>query len=60
MLLAVHDAVPVPMQAGRVCFSLCMMLYLYGDLAIYCTAVAKSLRDVTCTAGKDGIAGTGQ
>ena len=26
-----------------------MILYLYGDLAIYCTAIAKSLRDVTCT-----------
>ena len=30
-------------------FSLCMILYLYGDLAIYCTALSKSLRDVTCT-----------
>ena len=26
-----------------------MIAYLYGDLAIYCTAVAKSLRDVSCT-----------
>jgi len=26
-----------------------MILYLYGDLAIYCTALSKSLRDVTCT-----------
>ena len=25
-----------------------MIAYLYGDLAIYCTAVAKSLRDVSC------------
>ncbi len=37
-------------QVGRFCFSLCIILYLYGDLAIYCTAVAKSLRDITCTA----------
>ena len=26
-----------------------MIAYLYGDVAIYCTAVAKSLRDVSCT-----------
>ena len=26
-----------------------MAAYLFGDLAIYCTAVAKSLRDVSCT-----------
>eukprot|EP00092_Neocalanus_flemingeri_P053476 GFUD01062850.1.p1 GENE.GFUD01062850.1~~GFUD01062850.1.p1 ORF type:complete len:361 (-),score=61.51 GFUD01062850.1:24-1106(-) len=26
-----------------------MVAYLFGDLAIYCTAVAKSLRDVSCT-----------
>jgi amino acid permease len=35
-------------RAGKFCFSFCMCLYLYGDLAIYCTVVAKSLRDVTC------------
>ena len=28
-------------RAGRLAFSLCMAAYLYGDLAIYCTAVAK-------------------
>jgi hypothetical protein len=38
------------LKVGKFCFSLCIILYLYGDLAIYCTAVAKSLRDVTCTA----------
>ena len=27
-------------------FYLCMMLYLYGDLAIYAVAVPKTLRDV--------------
>jgi len=36
-------------NVGRLAFSLCMVAYLYGDLAIYCTAVAKSLRDVTCS-----------
>jgi len=36
-------------NVGRLAFSLCMVAYLYGDLAIYCTAVAKSLRDVSCT-----------
>ena len=34
---------------GKIAFSLCMVAYLFGDLAIYCTAVAKSLRDVSCT-----------
>ena len=33
----------------RFAFNLCMALYLFGDLAIYCTAVSKSLRDVSCT-----------
>jgi len=33
----------------RIAFSLCMVAYLFGDLAIYCTAVAKSFRDVSCT-----------
>merc|ERR1719203_2414998 len=36
-------------NAGKVAMSVCMVVYLYGDLAIYCTAVAKSLRDVSCT-----------
>lgn len=31
---------------GVVLFYLCMVLYLYGDLAIYAVAVPKSLRDV--------------
>ena len=30
-------------------FYLCLVIYLYGDLAIYGAAVAKSLRDVACT-----------
>ena len=35
--------------AGRLAFSILIVAYLFGDLAINCTAVAKSLRDVTCT-----------
>ncbi|CAG0891511.1 unnamed protein product, partial [Cyprideis torosa] len=34
---------------GRFLFYLCLVVYLYGDLAIYGTAVAKSLRDVVPT-----------
>jgi len=34
---------------GRTLFYLCIAIYLYGDLAIYAAAVAKSLRDVACT-----------
>ena len=34
---------------GRMLFYLCITIYLYGDLAIYAAAVAKSLRDVACT-----------
>jgi branched-subunit amino acid transport protein AzlD len=36
-------------KAGRIAFYLCLTIYLYGDLAIYGAAVAKSLRDVACT-----------
>ena len=32
---------------GRFLFYVCLTVYLYGDLAIYGTAVAKSLRDVS-------------
>jgi hypothetical protein len=42
-------------RVGRFCFSLCICLYLYGDLAIYCTAVAKSIRDITCTPSEVGM-----
>ncbi|OWF50888.1 transmembrane protein 104-like [Mizuhopecten yessoensis] len=34
---------------GLLAFYLCMVLYLYGDLAIYAAAVPVSLRDVICT-----------
>lgn len=30
-------------------FYLCIIIYLYGDLTIYSTAISKSLRDVTCS-----------
>lgn len=36
-------------KIGVILFYCCICIYLYGDLAIYCAAVAKSLRDVTCT-----------
>src|SRR5947208_2278025 len=34
---------------GKFFFYLAMILYLYGDLAIYDAAVSKSLRDTICT-----------
>jgi len=34
---------------GRNLFYICLVIYLYGDLAIYGAAVAKSVRDVACT-----------
>jgi len=36
----------VDVVVGIVCFYVCMILYLYGDLAIYAVAVPESLRDV--------------
>ena len=36
-------------KPGRIAFYLCLTIYLYGDLAIYGAAVAKSMRDVMCT-----------
>eukprot|EP00092_Neocalanus_flemingeri_P014748 GFUD01015915.1.p1 GENE.GFUD01015915.1~~GFUD01015915.1.p1 ORF type:complete len:521 (-),score=128.06 GFUD01015915.1:235-1797(-) len=35
-------------RGGRNMFYLCLVIYLYGDLAIYGAAVAKSVRDVAC------------
>ena len=37
------------MYKRQTLFYLCITIYLYGDLAIYGAAVAKSLRDVACT-----------
>uniref|UniRef100_A0A0B7AHL8 Amino acid transporter transmembrane domain-containing protein n=1 Tax=Arion vulgaris TaxID=1028688 RepID=A0A0B7AHL8_9EUPU len=36
-------------RVGMIFFHLCIIIYLYGDLAIYAAAVPKSLRDVVCT-----------
>lgn len=36
-------------KLGQFFFYLAMILYLYGDLAIYDAAVPKSFRDTTCT-----------
>ncbi|XP_062126017.1 transmembrane protein 104 homolog [Drosophila sulfurigaster albostrigata] len=33
---------------GRVLFYLCFIVYLFGDLSIYSTAVSRSLRDIIC------------
>ncbi|XP_048761288.2 transmembrane protein 104-like isoform X2 [Ostrea edulis] len=41
-------------KIGVILFYLCMVLYLYGDLAIYAVAVPKSLRDVICTFKRNG------
>ncbi|XP_078692768.1 transmembrane protein 104-like isoform X4 [Branchiostoma floridae x Branchiostoma belcheri] len=35
-------------KIGWYLFYLCIVIYLYGDLAIYAAAVPKSLRDITC------------
>lgn len=37
---------------GRTIFYMCLVVYLYGDLAIYSAAVSKSLVDVSCDARK--------
>lgn len=37
-------------KAGVMLFYGTLVVYLYGDLAIYITVVSKSLRDVVCTA----------
>lgn len=36
-------------KAGRIAFYVCIIVYLYGDLAIYAAAVPKSLRDIACS-----------
>ena len=33
-------------SVGTYLFYVCIVIYLYGDLAIYATAVPKTLRDV--------------
>jgi len=33
---------------GRIAFYICIIVYLYGDLAIYAVAVPKSMRDIAC------------
>ena len=35
--------------AGTVLFFVCIAIYLYGDLAIYGAAIAKTMRDTSCT-----------
>ncbi|XP_030840130.1 transmembrane protein 104 isoform X2 [Strongylocentrotus purpuratus] len=40
-------------KIGQILFYICLIVYLYGDLAIYAVAVPKSLRDITCTYDSD-------
>lgn len=42
-------------SSGKNLFYLCLAIYLYGDLAIYGAAVAKSLRDVACSYRPENI-----
>lgn len=44
---------------GRTLFYVCLVVYLYGDLAIYGAAVAKSLRDAVCNFRYDNSSGLG-
>lgn len=36
-------------KMGVTLFYVCLAVYLYGDLSIYGTAIAKSVTDVSCT-----------
>ncbi|XP_059163852.1 transmembrane protein 104-like [Physella acuta] len=36
-------------RVGLLFFHLCIIIYLYGDLAIYAAAVPKTIRDIACT-----------
>ncbi|XP_033106687.1 transmembrane protein 104-like [Anneissia japonica] len=40
-------------KVGKVVFYICLVVYLYGDLAIYAVAVPKSLMNVTCNINGD-------
>lgn len=44
-----HMAVLFFNKVGVLLFNLCIVIYLYGDLAIYAAAVPKSVRDIACT-----------
>ncbi|KAB0796562.1 hypothetical protein PPYR_10624 [Photinus pyralis] len=35
-------------KVGRALFYICLCVYLYGDLAIYITAISKTLCDIVC------------
>lgn len=45
-------------RVGITLFYICVIIYLFGDLAIYAAAVPKSLRDVACTYVGDAVNGT--
>ena len=53
---AIHQTIEMGQMAdmffnpfGRILFYICIIVYLYGDLAIYAAAVPKSLRDIVCS-----------
>ena len=56
-VVALHNDAEVTVQISSITFSwdernilyLGLAIYLYGDLAIYAAAIAKSIRDVACT-----------
>ncbi|KAF5303970.1 hypothetical protein FQA39_LY01755 [Lamprigera yunnana] len=39
-------------RTGRILFYLCLCVYLYGDLAIYVTAISKTLCDIVCNSSQ--------
>ncbi|XP_072168071.1 transmembrane protein 104-like [Diadema setosum] len=42
-------------RGGQVLFYVCIIIYLYGDLAIYAVAVPLSLRNITCTSSAGNL-----
>ncbi|KAF5304415.1 hypothetical protein FQR65_LT07945 [Abscondita terminalis] len=40
-------------KIGRTLFYLCLCIYLYGDLAIYVTAVSKTMCDIVCNSTRN-------
>ncbi|CAL1529890.1 unnamed protein product [Lymnaea stagnalis] len=47
-------------KVGLLFFHLCIIIYLFGDLAIYSAAVPKTLRDVACTYRKNSTGNCNQ
>ena len=45
VIVNIYDVICL-LTVGVVLFYICIIVYLYGDLAIYVAAVPKSLRDI--------------